>query len=215
MLFTISPNTDMCKFLTQLSQIDLVVATSEDDFCNSSACVTGTYIADAAANTNLAYKNLVLDPSTNCIRWMEQDATPVYNTNLMQPKTIQFTASTPAFGSLPSSGNLSGLSLPLFSVNVKLLVTWTLLMTGAGNDARYTWQPWGPVGGVNANVGDTYGISTQEAVGKLDSSTYSRVLDVPANTAGLSCFIRMTSNYSGGGITGTGKWTIAAMAFKA
>lgn len=209
MLFTIPANSDICKFLNQIGAIDVVLATSETDFCNSNPCVIGQKIASRPQNTNSNYKPLVLNPTTNCINWTSQPALPTYDSALMNPWQES------SFGSIGTSSPgsiIATLLLPTFTVNVKIVVFFNVLTQtpGAGYYPTFAWDAYGPEGTVVNKLNGYPGIVSY--LGN-DSTCFAKVVTATANTAGLYCRMVVGEQIDSSAVRIDGR--INAIAFRA
>lgn len=215
MLFTIPAGSDVCQFLNQVGDIDLVFATSTSDYCDCNPCVIGTDIAGATANSNPNYKRLVLDPDTDCIKWMDQPTALVYTSELMNPSMSETSTS----GQLPASSGdalFHTVSLPTFTVDVVLYATWTLLHAGSPSGTKYFWHPCGPGGdsGNGYRYDDFRGIKTEQQGATFWSCTnWSTVVDYPTTSPKKSLDL-VVNKYDANSERGYGIATITYVAFK-
>lgn len=218
-LITVPTTEDLCEFLAALSSGDIVLATSEGDYCPPDLCGLGDQIMAGDENTNPDYKIVVIDPDDNCLKWMDQPGDPVYDSTLIKPLMLQKTQGygSDTIGDLRSDNCKLDLVSADFPVAMKLLVTWTALARNADlavGDQYLKWKPRGVVGGVVADVLADYIQSNSVPTGTTEwvSGQYTAILDIPANPTGL--YLAFTYITFEGGANAI-QLSINAVAFKA
>ncbi len=209
-------NSGVCKIIAQMADKDIVLATSEDDFKDWSACEIGAKIAENPEMVGDDYDYLVLNPDTDCIERYPKPAPPVYNSELLDP----WFGSKHWEGMFPATTGFianQSLDLPTFTYDVNLMVTYVI-----GIDAdKVEWSPGGPIQTAGATYGTSYeGYETLPVIKEVDghgTRTYYRKVFVKAGQSGLKVAIYL---WNGGG-AGWGHYfvhgftSINALAFKA
>jgi len=214
---TVPVSSGVCKIVSQMADKDIVLATSEDDFKDWSACEIGGKIADLPAMVGDGYDYLVLNPGSDCIERYPKPAPPVYNSELLNPW----------FGGTHWSGYYSTgagffahhkLSLPVFAYDVYLMASFSIAVD---NGIYVQWQPFGPI----QTPGLTYGTGSGEfetplpVVGDASNwglASYYKKVFVKAGQSNLKLDIYFTNAGGGGwGQVGPGSTSITAIAFKA
>lgn len=217
-IFTTPTEQGVCRVLAQMSDKDIILATSEDDFRDWSACELGAKLAENPAMVGDGYDYIVLNPDTDCLERYPKPAPPVYNTELLNPWTgsKQWLGNFPAFSGVHANQTLD---LPVFSGDVNLFVTYIM-----GTDSNgIEWGPGGPIQTPGATYGTGYEGYEASYLPVLHESsgmcirTYYRKVFVKAGQSGLKLAISL---WNGGG-AGWGHWfvlgmsAITAIAFKA
>jgi hypothetical protein len=216
-IVTIPTESGICKVLAQMSDKDVVLATSEDDFRDWSACELGAKIAEKPAMVGDGYDYLVLNPGTDCIERYPKPPPPVYNSELLDP----WTGVKDFEGIFPNTIGMDAahiLNLPVFSGDVNLFVAYTL-----GTDSNgIEWTPGGPIQTPGATYGTSYeGYETLPVIKEssgIGIRSYYRKVFVKAGQAGLTLAIGLWGGGGGGwghygGVLGLSQ--ITAIAFKA
>lgn len=215
-IFTTPTEQGVCRVLAQMSDKDIILATSEDDFRDWSACELGAKIAENPAMVGDGYDYIVLNPDTDCLERYPKPAPPVYNTELLNP----WFGSKHWEGQFPAVTGLSAnqkLDLPVFEYDVNLFASYSI---GIKTD-NVEWTPGGPIQTPGATMGTGYeGYETLPVIKEVDGyavRSYYRKVFVKAGQSGLKLAIYL---WNGGG-AGWGHWfvwgmtSVNAIAFKA
>lgn len=148
---TVPTESGVCRIIGQMADKDIVLATSEDDFKDWSACELGAKIADNPAMVGDGYDYLVLNPDTDCIERYPKPAPPVYNSELLDP----WFGSKHYSGSLGTTVGLNAnqkLDLPTFAYDVNLFVTYSIAIDAD----KVEFDPGGPIQTPGVTMGTLY-----------------------------------------------------------
>lgn len=216
----VSTPTDIgiCALLNQLSDRDIVLATSELDFKDWSACEIGAKISDNPEMVGDNYDYLVLNPGTNCIERYPKPETPVYDSELLAP----WSGDKYWAGTFPATtGYIANqeLALPVFTVDVNIMATFSIGI----NADKVEWLPTGPIQTSGATYGtghagfEATNLPVIKDVTGYGMRSYFRKVFVKAGQSGLKLAIYLP-NTGGSGWSHhyvPGFTSINAIAFKA
>lgn len=201
------------------NDVSVVVSDDPDDFFVASPCQLGNeIIQNGSVNTNPDYLIPVIDPDTNCLTWQTKPDDPTYGSEMLNPwgdgALGEVTINSGSAGVLETNWrSVADLEVPMFTVDVKLLVHWTALWNASGASDYCRWYPHFGEQVVYPAVGNAVGFADARLghmnPGPWAQGAYSMTLDLPAGTTGKYLAVMFL------GSVGVAHGRVAAFAFKA
>lgn len=210
----------ICEALAAVAgETQVVVSDDASDFFVASPCQLGNEILEnGPVNTNADYNIPIIDPDLGCLTWRQKPPDPDYGSSMLQPwvggSVGELSIDSGSSGVYEDNWHaLADLSVPMFTVDVKLLVHWTALWDGASEFNYCKWYPHYGDQVVYPNVGNAVGFANgilrDAALGRWKQGSYTMFIDVPAGTSGKYLSVMFL------GCVGSAHGRIAAVAFKA